>query len=497
MQPFFIIGGKMFPDLNRLKKLSEKYSRIPLYREMNISMFDFLSIISSLKDEENFIFLESSDSTSRAGRFSYLCFNPVSSVTAYSDHVIVSHSGVESRTEEDLFTFLKRESAKYSSPDIEGFGDFNGGFTGYISYEAVNHTGILRRKIKSGNLRPVAELLLIDDFIVYDNVLRKFFASTPVYTDRGELNTEVQRASERLDEIEDFIINLISSSKISFLPSRPVDIRMEYSDSDSSFLQKVGAVKEGICSGEIIQGVISRRMSVKNRINPFSFYLKLRDVNPSPYMYFLKFGERFITGCSPETHLRMKGNRMLLKPIAGTAPIPEKRNDRKLGRKNLLRDQKERAEHLMLVDLARNDLSRIAAKGTVSVAEFMKVEDFSHVMHIVSSVKGTMRDGLTAVDAFRETFPAGTVSGAPKVRAIEIIDDLEEHERWAYAGAVGYFGYNRSCDTCITLRTAYFDGDEVFTQGGAGVVFDSVPQNELNEINHKLRALTTSMGYAV
>ncbi len=272
---------------------------------------------------------------------------------------------------------------------------------------------------------------------------------------------------------------------------------MDYSDSASSFLKKVGIVKDETCSGEIIQGVISRRRSVKNRISPFSFYQKLRDVNPSPYMYFLKFGERFITGCSPETHLRMKGNRMLLKPIAGTAPIPEKRNDRKIERKNLLRDQKERAEHLMLVDLARNDLSRIAAKGSVFVSEFMKVEDFSHVMHIVSSVKGIMREGLSAVDAFRETFPAGTVSGAPKVRAIEIIDDLEEHERWAYAGAVGYFGFNRSCDTCITLRTAYFDGDNVFTQGGAGVVFDSVPQNELNEINHKLRALTTSMGYAV
>lgn len=487
----------MYPDLNRIKKLTEKYSRIPAYREMNISLFDFFSIITSLKGEENIIFLESSDSTSRAGRFSYLCFNTASLVTAYSDHVIVKSKEAVNRTDEDLFTFLKRETAKYSSPDIEGFGDFNGGFTGYISYEAVNHTGILRRKIKSGSHRPVAELLHVDDFIVYDNVLRKFYASTPVYTEGRELHLEVKRAGERLDEIEKFTVDLISNSKISFLPSKPLEVSMEYSDSDSSFLKKVGIVKDEICSGEIIQGVISRRMSVRNRISPYSFYLKLRDVNPSPYMYFLKFGERFIAGCSPETHLRMKGNRMLLKPIAGTAPMPEKKNDRKIGRRDLLRDQKERAEHLMLVDLARNDLSRIAARGSVSVAEFMKVEDYSHVMHIVSSVKGTMRDGLSAVDAFRETFPAGTVSGAPKVRAIEIIDDLEEDERWAYAGAVGYFGYNRSCDTCITLRTAYFDGDEVFTQGGAGVVFDSVPQNELDEINHKLRALTMSMGYAV
>jgi anthranilate synthase component 1 len=404
----------------------------------------------------------------------------------FKDQVLLKEK--KERIEEDLFTFLKRESAKYSSPDIEGFGDFNGGFTGYISYEAVNYTGILRRKIKSGNHRPVAELLLIDDFIVYDNMLRKFYASTAVYTDRGELNPEIERAVQRLNEIEEFIVKLIRNAKISFLPSRPCDVKMEYSDSDSSFLKKVGFVKDEICSGEIIQGVISRRMSVQNRISPFSFYLKLRDVNPSPYMYFLKFGERFITGCSPETHLRMKGNRMLLKPIAGTAPIPEKRNDRKIGRKNLLRDQKERAEHLMLVDLARNDLSRIAAKGSVSVSEFMKVEDFSHVMHIVSSVKGTMREGFSAVDAFRETFPAGTVSGAPKVRAIEIIDDLEEHERWAYAGAVGYFSFSDNMDMAIAIRTMVVKNGTVYVQSGCGIVYDSVPEREYEETLNKAMA---------
>ena len=221
MQPFFIYGGKMYPDLNKLEKLTERYNRIPLYKEMNISMFDFLSILNSLKDEECLIFLESSDSTSKAGRFSYLCFNPVANVTAFSDYLILNSKEKKERIEEDLFTFLKRESAKYSSPDIEGFGDFNGGFTGYISYEAVNYTGILRRKIKSGNHRPVAELLLIDDFIVYDNMLRKFYASTAVYTDRGELNPEIERAVQRLNEIEEFIVKLIRNAKISFLPSRP------------------------------------------------------------------------------------------------------------------------------------------------------------------------------------------------------------------------------------------------------------------------------------
>jgi len=256
-------------------------------------------------------------------------------------------------------------------------------------------------------------------------------------------------------------------------------------------------IKENISDGEIIQGVISRRLEIKEQINPCNFYLKLRDLNPSPYMYFLKFGDTIITGCSPETHFRLKRKRMLLKPIAGTAPLSDNRNDRIITKRELLRDEKERAEHLMLVDLARNDLGRIAASGSVRVKEFMKTEEYSHVVHIVSSVTGILKDGVSLVDAFKETFPAGTVTGAPKVRAIELIDECEDFERWAYAGAVGYFGFNGCCDTCITLRTAYFNSGRVYTQAGAGIVYDSIAQNELNEIKHKLRALSISMGYAI
>jgi len=484
-------------DSGRIKKLSEKYNRIPVYRELNITMIQLPLILSGLQEEKNFILLESADKATDSGRFTYLCFDPVKIIKAFKDYIVISRNGKSDVIDGYVFDFLNSEIQRYSSPVIEELGSFNGGFAGYISYEAVNDTGILRRPIKLGDGVPVAELALIDDFIVHDNLLKKFYAVTTLYCDDCDLQLKIQNALARLDEIENFMIRLIERSKISYLPLRPFDVTMEFAESDESFLKKVENIKENISDGEIIQGVISRRLEIKEQINPCNFYLKLRDLNPSPYMYFLKFGDTIITGCSPETHFRLKRKRMLLKPIAGTAPLSDNRNDRIITKRELLRDEKEKAEHLMLVDLARNDLGRIAASGSVRVKEFMKTEEYSHVVHIVSSVTGILKDGVSLVDAFKETFPAGTVTGAPKVRAIELIDECEDFERWAYAGAVGYFGFNGCCDTCITLRTAYFNSGRVYTQAGAGIVYDSIAQNELNEIKHKLRALSLSMGYAI
>ncbi len=482
---------------SEIKNVAEAYNRIPLFRELNISSFDFLSLLKAMRNDDHFIFLESAGKTKNKGRFSYLCFNPVEVVTAFDTYVIVKKNGVQVRIEKSIFDYIDGELKKYSSPATEQFGDFNGGYTGYIGYQAINGTGILRRGIRYDGSEPVAELVLVDEFIVYDNYTEKYYVSASFYTADGEIEALVKRTNERLAELESYIRNIISGEKIGFLPSRPADVTMEYSDSDIDFIKKVSGVKELISAGEIIQAVISRRMHVAEKIDPYNFYLKIRSVNPSPYMYLLKFGNRHIAGCSPETHLRIRNNTMHLKPIAGTAPIPPTAKEKRAVRKELLLDIKEKAEHLMLVDLARNDLSRLAEKGSVVVKKFMKVEDYSHVMHIVSDVTGVMKSGSSIVDVFRYSFPAGTVTGAPKVRAVEIIDEVENIQRGAYAGAVGYFGFNRTSDTCITIRSAYFEGDRVHIQAGAGIVYDSVPQKELAEIDNKLRALTVSMGFAV
>jgi len=480
-----------------IETLAQTYNRIPLFRELNISSLDFLSLLKAMRDDEHFIFLESAGKTKNKGRFSYLCFNPSSVITAYSNHIVQYKNGVSSRIEKSVFEFLDDELKKFNSPDSDQFGDFNGGYTGYVGYEAINKTGILRKEVKYDDSHPMAELLLIDEFVVYDNYTEKYYVSASIYTSEGEINYLVNKTNERLAELEAYILKIITGEKISYLPSRPLDVTMEYMESDNTFKNKIKDVKELITGGEIIQAVISRRMDVREKITPYNFYLKVRSVNPSPYMYMLKMGERYIAGCSPETHLKIRKNIMHLKPIAGTAPIPASAREKKSVRKELLLDRKERAEHLMLVDLARNDLSRIAERGSVSVDGFMRVEDYSHVMHIVSDVSGVMKKGSSIVDAFRFSFPAGTVTGAPKVRAVEIINEVELAPRGAYAGAVGYFGFNRTSDTCITIRSAFFDEDGVHIQAGAGIVYDSIPDRESAEIDNKLRALTVSMGYAV
>jgi len=477
--------------------LAQNYNRIPLFRELNISSFDFLSLLKAMRDDEHFIFLESAGKTKHKGRFSYLCFNPAAVITAYSSYVIKKSNGITERIEKDVFKYLDDELKKYSSPDTEQFGDFNGGYTGYIGYEAINKTGILRKTVKQDENLPLAELLLVDEFIVYDNYTEKYYVSASIYTSEGNIHSLVKATEERLAELEAYVLKIITGEKISYLPLRPREVKMEFLESENSYIKKLAYVKDLISGGEIIQAVLSRRMEVNEKISPYHFYLKIRKVNPSPYMYMLKFGNRYITGCSPETHLKIRKNIMHLKPIAGTAPIPSSAKEKRRVKKELLLDQKERAEHLMLVDLARNDLSRLAERASVTVPTFMRVEDYSHVMHIVSDVKGVMKNGSSIVDVFRYSFPAGTVTGAPKVRAVEIIDEVESIPREAYAGAVGYFGFNRTSDTCITIRSAFFDSGKVHLQAGGGIVYDSVPEKESMEINNKLRALTSSMGYAI
>jgi anthranilate synthase component 1 len=262
-------------------------------------------------------------------------------------------------------------------------------------------------------------------------------------------------------------------------------------------MHRVARTKELIASGEAIQVVLSMRAQIDSRVDPFRFYLKLRSVNPSPYMFFMKLDGMVIAGSSPETHVRTEGSRVFIKPIAGTVPRGATRSENKANRARLLSDEKEQAEHLMLVDLARNDLGRIAAPGSVSVDRFMIPEDFSHVVHLVSLVSCKLSPEKDMIDVLAGTFPAGTVSGAPKVRALEIIEEMESHPRGIYAGAVGYLGYNGHMDTCIAIRTAVFAEGAGYLQAGAGIVYDSVPEREFQEIQNKLKALAVSLQYAV
>lgn len=493
----FLGGIMIYPSYSTIRKLAKSHNRIPVYRELNLSEVGFLSIVKALSDRGDVIFLESALKNKKWSRFSFLGINPRRIIKYTQSGVMEIQSGQCRKIASNFFEFLKSELRSYSSPNFPGFGDFNGGLAGFFSYELVNHTGILRKKIRESDDTPLALLLQIDDFIVFDNVKNRFYVSTPLYAlDKKPLRECFDVAINSLELLESSILELMRSTSLQFLPSRPEDVSLQFLEEKEVFLKKVRKAKDLIASGEAIQTVLSLRAAFDTDTDPYLFYLKLRTVNPSPYMFYLKSKDFTAVGSSPEIHVKVQNETVYLKPIAGTVPQGKNRKQNLENKAKLLADEKERAEHLMLVDLARNDIARISQGNPVNVETFMQAEDYSHVIHLVSLVSARLGKGKDIIDVLRETFPAGTVSGAPKVRAIEIIDELESIPRGPYAGAVGYIGYNLVLDTCITIRTAFFTPSGNYLQAGAGIVYDSIPENEYLEVQKKLEALAVSLKYA-
>ena len=487
-----------YPSLKTVRKLSSSFNRIPVYKELNLSELHLLSLLKSLQSKEEVIFLESARENKKWSRFSFFGFHPRKKIR-YSPPVIeVEEGGKVQQIGEDIFTYLNRELEAHRSPSYRSFGPFNGGFVGYFGYETVNYTGILRRKIRERKDVPLAYLLQIDSFIVHDNHKNRYYLAECFYPQEDQsLSEQYEKCRQTLLQREEELIAELEKTSLPYLPAHPDQkTEVHFREDKESFTRKVEKVQELIRSGEAIQVVLSLRADIGEEIDPYSFYLRLRSVNPSPYMFFLKFGTLYVVGSSPEIHVKVENRKVYLKPIAGTISQGKNRTESARNKQILLHDKKERAEHLMLVDLGRNDLGRIAREGTVRVRSFMKPEDYSHVIHLVSLVDCDLHDKYTEVDVLKETFPAGTVSGAPKVRAIEIIEELESHPRDIYSGAVGYCGFNGNLDTCITIRSAVFHDDERYLQAGAGIVYDSVPEKEYQEITNKLKALAESLDYA-
>jgi anthranilate synthase component 1 len=352
---------------------------------------------------------------------------------------------------------------------------FVGGAVGYISYDVVRCWEKLPRKIHDESSFPDVQMGVFDDGIVFDHKQK-----TAYYYFLSE---------DRFDEIARLETNPSESEALSF--SQPkVNITKEY------FQHAVEKAKEYVRKGDVFQVVLSKRFDFRVQGDLIGFYRSLRDINPSPYMYFFKAADRQIVGSSPEMLVRVENRTLETFPIAGTRPVAKNPAENKHLAQDLLSDPKERAEHVMLVDLARNDIGKVAAYGSVHVPEFMQVHRYSHVQHIVSRVVGNLRDGYDSYDAFKAVFPAGTVTGAPKPRAMEIIEELETARRGPYAGALGYFSYNGNADFAITIRTLFADKDKAHIQAGAGIVADSVPEREWFETEQKAQALLRALQMA-
>ncbi|MEM2936055.1 MAG: anthranilate synthase component I [Candidatus Bathyarchaeia archaeon] len=425
------------------------------------------------KHFENAYILESVEGPRKLAQYSFIGFNPWLIVKIKDDEAEIRDGEGDEETREKVSDpLLAVERTVRGRPVSYKDLRFIGGAVGYISYDAVRHWERIP-SIAIDNLGfPDVEMGIFDDGIVFDHGRKQAF-----YYHSGESRlAEVNKLMEAPSDAENF----------SYTQPK-VNVEKEY------FEEAVARAKEYVASGDIFQVVLSKRYEFQVKGDLIGFYGALRRINPSPYMYFLKMGDRQIVGSSPEMLMRMDKGFVETFPIAGTRPHVKDIRENDALKRELLSDPKERAEHLMLVDLARNDVGRVSKFGSVQVPEFMTVHQYSHVQHIVSRVVGKLRDECDCYDALRAVFPAGTVSGAPKVRAMEIIEELEPVRRGPYAGAVGYFSYNGNADFAITIRTLVANGDRAYIQVGAGIVADSIPEREWFETEHKAGALMKAL----
>ncbi len=412
-----------------------------------------------LSSGEDCFLLESASGPRRSARFSFLGSSP--GAKAVYDGGRVSFDGSRSSARIDLFL---KENMERRRPQRSMPFPYIGGFVGYFSYDTVRHFEKLPDRHPSSGF-PDAELGLYTDGFIFDHLRGKRYYFS--WDDDRERN---MLSNPRLEEEE----------------GTPT---IERGKAKGAFIESVEKAMEYIRDGDIFQVVLSRRTGIRGTRGMLPFYSALKRLNPSPYMYYVRSGDREVIGSSPETLVSVSGRKVVTHPIAGTRPVTGERGEDARLRRQLLADEKERAEHNMLVDLARNDVGRVCRYGSVTVPSYMKVEKYSHVQHIVSRVEGTLEKGKDAVDALFSVFPAGTVSGAPKIRAMEIIDELEGCRRGPYAGAVGYYSFNGSLDSAISIRTFFRQGSRAFLQAGGGIVNDSVPEKEYAETENKMGAL--------
>ena len=486
-------------DQARFDQLAaEGHNRIPVVREVLSDLDTPLSVYLKLADGPHTYLFESVEGGETWGRYSIIGL-PAKRTYTFRGHTLeVREHGevVEARELADPFAEVEALRAQFSVPRMPELPAFTGGLVGYFGFETI---GWIEPRLSHGSGKPDqlgtpdALLMLSEEVAVFDNLKGRLYLI--VHADPAQPQAYA-RARRRLDEL----VHRLRHSGRSY-PDTLVPLALQEEDfisglTEEGYKAAVRTAQEAIRAGEVFQVVLSQRMSVPFRARPIDVYRALRALNPSPYMYFLDLAGTQVVGSSPEILVRLKGGTVTVRPIAGTRPRGKTPAEDLALEADLLADPKERAEHLMLIDLGRNDVGRVAVPGSVQVGEQFVIERYSHVMHIVSEVTGTLREGLSYADVLKAAFPAGTVSGAPKIRALEIIRELEPVKRNIYAGAIGYIGWWGDADTAIAIRTAVIHDHRLHVQAGAGIVYDSDPQKEWDETMNKGRALFRAVAQA-
>jgi anthranilate synthase component 1 len=487
------------PSLERFTELCGLGTVVPVYAQLAADFETPLSAYVKIRDERCAFLLESAESTDASGRWSILGSNPRVVFTARGDELEINDRGrVEKLTiEGDVLAELERRMSGFRPVPHGDPPPFWGGLVGYLAYDAVRQFEPTIGEAPPDDLGvPDAIFMLADTLLVFDQRLRRLLVVANAFVDEFASPADAHAdARARIAAMVEMLNRPLHVPALNGLvpvepPGAPSNTTRE------QFEQAVLSGKEYIAAGDIFQFVPSQRFETPFHHSAVDLYRALRHINPSPYMFILELGGFSLVGSSPEVHVRAIGGRIDIRPIAGTRWRGETAEEDRALAEELLADPKERAEHLMLVDLARNDVGRIAEHGSVRVDDFMVIERYSHVMHIVSNVSGRLEGGHSSYDVLRATFPAGTVSGAPKIRAMQIINELEQNRRGAYAGAVGYFGWDGGHDSCITLRTCLLKDGKAYVQAGAGVVADSDPAYEFNETVNKAKGMLRAVALA-
>jgi len=485
------------PSLEEFRQKAKKGNLIPVYREILADMETPVSAFRKIDAGKNAFLLESMEGGEKWARYSFLGSGPSVIIRTFGGRAEIVRKG---RTEKvsfdrDPLEIVKSVLADYAPVQDPGLPRFFGGAVGFMGYDVVRYFEELPSREKEGLDLPDIFFMITDTLLIFDNLTHRIKVVSNAHVIGHSVTAAYKEATGKIDAlVKKLRTNVRREAGGGRRSAKKHQLTSNFTQ--AQYERAVIKAKEYIKAGDIFQVVPSQRFRTKINIEPYEIYRALRLINPSPYMYFLRCGGATVVGASPEVMVRLEGGRIDLRPIAGTRRRGANEDEDESLARELLADPKERAEHIMLVDLGRNDVGRVSEPGSVSVSELMVIERYSHVMHIVSNVRGRLSNGRDAYDVIRACFPAGTVSGAPKIRAMQIIDELEPTKRGPYAGAVGYFGFSGNMDTCITIRTLVIKDKIAYIQAGGGVVADSDPAAEYQETVNKAKAMMRAVEMA-
>ena len=489
---------RYYPTFEEFKQLAAKGNIIPVYRQLFADTLTPVSAFQKISDSENAFLLESAAGGEKISRYSFLGTNPFLEFTCFGSRIEIKRGdrGEEVLHAHDPLEVLNKEMKSFTPVQVDGLPSFFCCGVGYIGYDTIRYYESLPNVPKDDLSLPDIQAMFYDSVIIFDHLTKTIKVVCTAQIDGDFLENVYTDAINKIDCIIERLRTPVMSLSDDITTEKEISIAFSSNFEKADFLKAVERCKEYIRAGDVFQVVISQRFKTQTHADPFNIYRVLRVINPSPYMFYLKMENLRLIGSSPEVMVKVDGRKIVVRPIAGTRRRGKDDTEDTHFAQELIADPKERAEHIMLLDLGRNDVGRVSRYGSVHIDEKMVIEKYSHVMHITSSVCGELEEGKTAFDSLKACLPAGTLSGAPKIRAMQIIDEIEPTKRGPYGGAVGYFDFFGNINTCITIRTILLKGNDAYIQAGAGIVADSIPEREYEETVNKAKGLLKAIEIA-